>query len=93
MAKIVIGMMLSLDGFAAGRNGDLNRLYPDLEVLRKTEVLQEDIRTMRMFDLSGVEPIELVRLEAVESPGWLDLRFKVRTPLNPPIFAAAGDSS
>ena len=27
------------------RNGDVSRLYPDLEALRRTEMLQEEIQT------------------------------------------------
>ena len=45
MAKVIIGMTMSLDGFVNDRNGDLGRLYPDLEALRRTEILQEAIRT------------------------------------------------
>ena len=45
MAKLVGGMTLSLDGFASDPHGDVSRLYPDLEELRKTEILQEEIRT------------------------------------------------
>lgn len=44
MAKVIIGMAMSLDGFVNDRDGGVNRLYPDLEALRKTEVLQEAIR-------------------------------------------------
>lgn len=45
MGKVVGGMTLSLDGFAADAHGDASRLYPDLVDLRATEVLQEEIRT------------------------------------------------
>jgi dihydrofolate reductase len=45
MARVIIGMTMSLDGFVNDRNGNVSRLYPDLEALRKTEVLQEAIRT------------------------------------------------
>ena len=38
-------MAMSLDGFVNDRNGDVGRLYPDLEALRKTEMLQELIKT------------------------------------------------
>ncbi len=44
MTKVIIGMAMSLDGFVNDRNGDVGRLYPDLEALRKTEVLQDAIR-------------------------------------------------
>lgn len=45
MGKVIGGMTLLLDGFASDRNGDVSRLYPDLDELRKTEMLQEEIRT------------------------------------------------
>src|SRR5439155_8406613 len=43
MAKVVVGMTLSLDGFVNDRNGSVARLYPDLAALRKTEFLREAI--------------------------------------------------
>src|SRR6266567_5955598 len=45
MGKVIIGATMSLDGFMSDRNGDVSRLYPDLEVLRRTEMLQEEIQT------------------------------------------------
>src|SRR5437763_3262538 len=45
MGKVIIGATLSLDGFMNDRHGDVSRLYPDLEALRSTEMLQEEIRT------------------------------------------------
>lgn len=45
MGKVILGVTMSLDGFIADRNGDVSRLYPDLNELRKTELLQESIRT------------------------------------------------
>jgi dihydrofolate reductase len=45
MGKVLFGMAMSLDGFVNDRNGDVGRLYPDLEALRKTEMLQEVIKT------------------------------------------------
>ncbi len=43
MAKVIVGMTVSLDGFVNDRNGSVARLYPDLAALHKTEVLQEAI--------------------------------------------------
>ena len=45
MAKVVGGMTLSLDGFASDPQGGVGALYPDLDNLRYTEMLQEEIRT------------------------------------------------
>src|SRR5712692_4906616 len=44
MAKVLLGTTMSLDGFIADRNGDVSRLYPDLDALRKTSLLQESIQ-------------------------------------------------
>src|SRR5438876_1684923 len=45
MRNVIVGATLSLDGFMSDRHGDISRLYPDLEGLRRTEMLQEEIRT------------------------------------------------
>ena len=45
MGKVIIGATMSLDGFMNDRNGDVMRLYADLQALRETEMLQEEIRT------------------------------------------------
>jgi dihydrofolate reductase len=45
MGNVIIGATMSLDWFMNDRNGDVSRLYSDFEALRKTEMLQEEIRT------------------------------------------------
>ena len=45
MGNVIVGATLSLDGFMSDRDGDISRLYPDLEALRNTAMLQEEIRT------------------------------------------------
>src|SRR5260370_36170749 len=45
MGNVIIGATMSLDWFMNDRHGDVSRLYPDLEALRRTEMLQEEIRT------------------------------------------------
>ncbi len=79
MAKVVLGTTMSLDGFIADRNGDLSPLYPDLEELRNTEMLQESMKDtgavvmgrrsydLAQGDLTGYEyqvPIFVVTHEA-----------------------------
>lgn len=44
MAKVVLGMTMSIDGFINDRNGSVEALYPDLAVLQDTEPMQESIR-------------------------------------------------
>src|SRR5215469_8011619 len=45
MGKVIVGATMSLDWFMNDRNGDVSRLYPNLEALRSTEMLQEEIQT------------------------------------------------
>ncbi len=41
MSKVIVGTTMSLDGFINDRTGSVASLYPNLEELRKTEMLQE----------------------------------------------------
>jgi hypothetical protein len=43
MAKVVVGMTMSLDGFVADESGSVSRLYPDLAALRGTEYMDAAI--------------------------------------------------
>ena len=43
MGNVIVGTTMSLDGFMNDRYGSLGRLYPNLEELRKTEMLQESM--------------------------------------------------
>lgn len=44
MGNVIIGATMSLDWFMSDRDGDVSRLYPDLESLRQTAMLQEEIQ-------------------------------------------------
>jgi dihydrofolate reductase len=43
MGKVILGLTISLDGFAEDINGSVGKLYPDLDALRDTEVLKQSI--------------------------------------------------
>ena len=45
MAKVVGGMVISLDGFVNDRAGSVALLYPDMEGMQESEQLQEAIQT------------------------------------------------
>jgi dihydrofolate reductase len=45
MGNVLLGMTMSLDGYINDKTGSVKRLYPDLDRLRETEVLQESIET------------------------------------------------
>ena len=44
MGKVIVGTTMSLDGFMNDRNGSVERLYPNLDKLRQTAMLQESIK-------------------------------------------------
>ena len=44
MGNVIVGATMSLDWFMNDRNGDVSRLYPNLEKLRDIEMLQEEMR-------------------------------------------------
>jgi len=44
VAKVIVGMTISLDGFINDRGGSVDALYPDLNTLRDTEPLREAIQ-------------------------------------------------
>lgn len=43
MAKVIVGMTISIDGFVADQNGNAGRLYPDLAALRHTAYMKDAI--------------------------------------------------
>ena len=51
--KIVLSMTMSLDGFVNDRNGEVQKLYPNLAALRKTSVLREAMQTTGAVLMGG----------------------------------------
>jgi len=43
LAKVIVGMTISIDGFVADQNGNASRLYPDLAALRHTAYMKDAI--------------------------------------------------
>jgi dihydrofolate reductase len=43
LAKVIVGMTVSIDGFVADQNGNAGRLYPDLAALRHTAYMKDAI--------------------------------------------------
>jgi dihydrofolate reductase len=44
MSKVIFGMTTSLDGFVNDKDGSVARLYPDMEAMRNSDLLQEAMR-------------------------------------------------
>jgi dihydrofolate reductase len=64
MAKVILGVTISLDGFAEDSKGSVDALYPDLDTLRKTDLLQESIRTTGSVVMAWKE------FAMAEDPDW-----------------------
>jgi len=45
MARVILGMTMSLDGFINDRSGGVGALYPDLDTMRHTESMRESIQS------------------------------------------------
>jgi len=43
LAKVIVGMTVSIDGFVADQHGNAGRLYPDLAALRHTAYMKDAI--------------------------------------------------
>jgi dihydrofolate reductase len=55
MGKVILGLTISLDGFAEDINGSVGALYPDLDTLKETEYMNESILTTGAVVMSKKE--------------------------------------
>lgn len=74
MGKVILGMAMSLDGFINDRNGSVSSLYPDLEALRKTEVLQEYMKNTGAVVMGR-------RAYAMGDPDWYADNYEFQVPI------------
>jgi dihydrofolate reductase len=65
LAKVIVGMTISLDGFVADRNGNAGRLYPDLAALRDTAYMKDTIEE------TGAVLMEKRTFEMAESDSYV----------------------
>lgn len=72
MGKVITGMRMSLDSFINDPNGSVEPLYPDLENLRNTEIIQEAIRNTGAV-VMGRNSFEM----AGDDYDWSDYEFQV----------------
>jgi len=64
MAKVILGVTISLDGFAEDINGSVGALYPDLDTLRNTEVMRDTIQN------TGAVVMAWKEFAMAEDPDW-----------------------
>ena len=65
MAKVVVGMTLSLDGYINDRSGSVSALYPDLAALQETEPLRESMQN------TGAVVMAWKEFAMAEDPDWV----------------------
>ena len=75
MGKVIIGMTMSLDGFINDRNGEVSRLYPDLEALDKTDMLQEEIKN------TGAVVMGRHAFNMADDPDWFAGNYEFQVPI------------
>ncbi len=75
MGKVILGVTISLDGFAEDSNGSVGALYPDLDTLRKTDLLQESIRTTGSVVMAWKE------FAMAEDPDWFAGNYEYQVPI------------
>jgi len=75
MGKVILGVTISLDGFVEDSNGIVGALYPDLDTLRNTEVLQESIHTTGSVVMAWKE------FAMAEDPDWFAGNYEYQVPI------------
>jgi dihydrofolate reductase len=75
MGKVVLGVTISLDGFAEDRNGSVGALYPDLDALHGTEVLRESQRNTGSVVMAWKE------FAMAEDPDWFAGNYEYQVPI------------
>lgn len=75
MGKVILGVTISLDGFAEDSNGSVGALYPDLDTLRNTEVMREAIQN------TGAVVMEWKEFAMAEDPDWFAGNYEFQVPI------------
>ncbi|MGZ7117885.1 MAG: dihydrofolate reductase family protein [Methanobacterium sp.] len=75
MAKVILGLTISLDGFAEDINGSVGKLYPDLDTLRETDVLKQSI------DSTGSVVMSMKEFAMTEDPDSLADGYEYQVPI------------
>ena len=74
MGKVVLGLTISLDGFAEDSKGSVNPLYADLDLLKETEVMKDSILTTGAVVMSKKE------FDMAEDPDWY-VEYEYQVPI------------
>ena len=75
MAKVILGMTMSLDGFINDRNGSVADLYPDLDAWRETQPGKESIQN------TGAVVMGRNSYAMAEDPDWFAGNYEYQVPI------------
>ena len=75
MGKVILGVTISLDGFAEDENGSVGALYPDLDTLRDTEVLKQSMLSTGSVVMSKKE------FAMAKNPDWFAGNYEYQVPI------------
>lgn len=75
MAKVILGMTMSLDGFINDRSGSVGSLYPDLDTLLDTGLMQEIIQN------TGAVVMGWNAFAMAEDPDWYAGNYEFQVPI------------
>jgi dihydrofolate reductase len=75
MGKSICGMTISLDGFVHDRSGSVGALYPDLDALRSTGLMQEIIHN------TGAVVMGWNAFAMAEDPDWYAGNYEFQVPI------------
>lgn len=75
MARVVLGVTISLDGFAEDINGSVGTLYPDLAEYDTTGTMQESIRN------TGAVVMAWKEYAMAEDPDWFAGNYEFQVPI------------
>ena len=75
MGKVILGVTISLDGFAEDIDGSVSKLYPDLDTLLETEVMKESIL------MTGSVVMSKKEYEMADDPDWFAYNYEYQVPI------------
>ena len=75
MGKVILGVTISLDGFAEDSSGSVGALYPDLDTLHDNEVLRESQRN------TGAVVMAWKEFAMAEDRDWFAGNYEYQVPI------------
>ena len=75
MARVIVGMTTSLDGFVADQSGSVERLYPDLAALHGTAYMSA------LIGETGAVLMGRRAFEMAEDPDWFVGNYEFQVPI------------